>query len=99
MLEISGGFVLKCDNCGTKEEYGAEVLSPAKINMRQDKPLGAYIEYAFEAELVCRCGQEQSIRFLAAEYPEGLHLEGSDGSLAEGCRILEEPDIDDQRVF
>ena len=99
MLEVSGGFVLKCDRCGMEREYGAETLSPAKVTVLEDKPLGAYIEYAFEASLKCRCGQEQSVRFLAAEYPKGLHLEGSEHICARGCFCLESPDIDDGIVF
>ncbi len=99
MLEISGGFVLKCDDCGTEKEYGAEALSPAEITMLEEKPLGAFIEYNFHAELRCRCGREHSVLLKACEYPRDLYLEGSERMVTGGCTCLESPDIDDGRLF
>ena len=99
MLEVSGGFVLKCSNCGTQKEYGAEILSPAKIIILEEKPLGLLLEYSFRARLKCSCGQEQSVLFRSLEYPESLHIEGSERMEAEGCICLEPPDVDGESIF
>ena len=97
MLEVSGGFILKCDRCGSEKEYGAEVLEPKGAVVLEEKPLGLFIRYGFEASLHCECGQSMRALFSGYEYPEGLHLK--DESESRGCSILEPPDIDDETIF
>ena len=99
MLEVSGGFILKCDRCGAEEEYVAEVLNLARTAILEEKPLGAYVEYDFRAGFRCRCGKEHSILLRAYEYPRDLYLEGSESMVTQGCTCLESPDIEDQRTF
>ena len=97
MLTVSGGFVVKCDGCGLGTEYDAEILD-AEVRV-EERPLGNYVEHDFHTNLECRCGQRQSIHFIAAEYPEGIILEESERCEASGCVCLESPDMDDGRVF
>ena len=97
MLTVSGGFVVKCDGCGSEIEYDAEILD---TGMRIEKrPLGDYIEHDFHADLKCHCGRKQSIHFIAAEYPDGIMLEESERCKADGCVCIRPPDMDDGRVF
>ena len=99
MLEVSGGFILKCDRCGTQKEYGAEALSPAKIAVLEERSLGFLMEYSFQAELRCRCGREQRVLFRGLEYPESIQIEGSERTETEGCTCLEPPDMDSELPF
>ena len=99
MLEVSGGFVLKCDNCGMEKEYGAETMSLTKVAVLEVRPLGLLMEYSFHAEFRCRCGQDHRVLLRALEYPESFQIEGSERTETEGCTCLEPPDVDSEASF
>ena len=53
VLTVSGGFIIKCDECGFEIECDAEILdSGIRVEKR---PLGDYTEHDFHADLKCRC--------------------------------------------
>ena len=96
-MKVEGNLIIRCSQCGEEYSINTDYLDE-DVDFIGEGGMGAQYQHTFSGELECEhCGQYMTFRLIGYEYPIGAK-EFQD-SEAEGCDIIEEPDLEMEYDF